>query len=168
VHEKDVVLVIAQRLAEKLARRLPVTAVLTRWNDSFVPLHERLPSPGGPPTLFLSLHANASSDPRPSGFEVFYGGDLLQASDADGDSPRARRLARLVTQTLRAEIGPVRGAPRPGRFAVLRRNPAPAVLLELGYLTHADDAARLQDPVHIDRLTDALVLALARMLSADA
>jgi N-acetylmuramoyl-L-alanine amidase len=166
--EKDLTLTIARQLVEKLALRLPVTAVLTRWDDSFVPLGERLPPVDGPPTLFLSLHANASTDPRPKGFEVFYGGDILRASGTATPSPRAARFAKTIAQTLRARIGAVRGHPRPGPFAVLTRNPAPGVLVELGYLTHPDDAARLRDAAHQDRLTDALIDGIAQFLRTGA
>lgn len=166
--EKDLTLVIARQLVEKLALRLPVTAVLTRWDDSFVPLGERLPPVDGPPMLFLSLHANASTDPRPRGFEIFYGGDILRTSDSTQPSPRAGRFAKTIAQALRSRMGDVRGHPRPGRFAVLTRNPAPGVLVELGYLTHAVDAARLRDPVHQDHLTDALIEGIAQFLRTDA
>ncbi len=168
VVEKDLVLTIARQLAAKIAVRLPVTAVLTRYDDSFVPLRERLPPPDGPPTIYVSLHANASSDPRPKGCEVYYGGDMLQTSRSDGESLRARRFGRTIAHTLRSRVGIVRGHARPGRFAVLRRNPAPAVLVELGYLTHPDDAARLRDPAAQDRLTDALVEGIATFLHAGA
>lgn len=167
VLEKDLTLVIARQLVEKLALRLPVTAVLTRWDDSFVPLSERLPPVDGPPTLFLSLHANASTDPRPNGFEIFYGGDLLRTSATTTPSPRAARFAKSIAQTLRVRLGAVRGHPRPGPFAVLRKNPAPGVLVELGYLTHPGDAARLRDAAHQDRLTDALIDGIAQFLRTD-
>jgi N-acetylmuramoyl-L-alanine amidase len=166
--EKDLTLAIARQLVEKLALRLPVTAVLTRWDDSFVPLGERLPPVDGPPTLFLSLHANASTDPRPSGFEIFYGGDILRTSGEPTPSPRAARFAKAIAQTLRTRLGAVRGHPRPGPFAVLRRNPAPGVLVELGYLTCPEDAARLRDPIHQDHLTDALIDGIAQFLRTDA
>lgn len=165
--EKDLTLAIARQLVEKLALRLPVTAILTRWDDSFVPLGERLPPVDGPPTLFLSLHANASTDPRPNGFEIFYGGDILRESARESSSPRAARFAKAISQTLRARLGAVRGHPRPGRFAVLTRNPAPGVLVEIGYLTHAADVARLRDPAHQDRLTDALIDGIAQFLRTD-
>jgi len=166
LQEKDVALVVAASLAAKLAERLPVTAVLTRWDDSFVPLGERLPAPDGRPTVFVSLHANASRDHRPHGVEVFFGGDLLVSAGSNAPSPRAQRLGRSIAQALAAHGARVRGQPRPGRFAVLRRNPAPGVLIEVGYLTHPEDAAALRDPARLDALTDALCEGVARFLQA--
>jgi N-acetylmuramoyl-L-alanine amidase len=47
---------------------------------------------------------------------------------------------------------------------VLTTNHSPSVLIELGYLTHREDAARLQDPKYQELLTDALVAAVAAFL----
>ena len=71
--EKDVVLDVARRLAVKLATRLPVSVVLTRLDDSFVPIERRVPEVAEA-ALFLSLHANACHDASAQGVEVFYGG----------------------------------------------------------------------------------------------
>jgi hypothetical protein len=49
---------------------------------------------------------------------------------------------------------------------VLVRNDAPSILVELGYLTHPEDAARLQDPRYQELLTDALVDAVAAFLQS--
>lgn len=159
--EKTVALQIAHRLAAKLPARLPVDSLLTRSDDSFVPLSARLPHRGTPSTIFLSLHANAIADPVPRGLEIFFG------DHGDRESQlHAKQLARLVTRELRARLLRVRGRPRPGPFRVLTANDAPSVLIELGYLTHPDDAARLQDPRYQELLTDALVDAVAAFLQS--
>jgi N-acetylmuramoyl-L-alanine amidase len=159
--EKTVALQIAHRLAAKLPARLPVDSLLTRSDDSFVPLTARLPHRDSDNVVFLSLHANACDDPRPSGLEIFFG-------DRGGreDELLAKQLARLVTRELRARLLRVRGRPRPGPFSVLVRNDAPSILVELGYLTHPEDAARLQDPRYQELLTDALVDAVAAFLQS--
>lgn len=159
--EKTVALQIAHRLAAKLPARLPVDSLLTRSDDSFVPLSARMPHRGTDNVVFLSLHANACDDPDPSGLEIFFG-------DRGGreDELLAKQLARLVTRELRARLLRVRGRPRPGPFSVLTGNDAPSILIELGYLTHAEDAARLQDPRYQELLTDALVDAVAAFLQS--
>jgi N-acetylmuramoyl-L-alanine amidase len=159
IQEKTVVLQIAHRLAAKLPARLPVDSLLTRSDDSFVPLAERLPHRDRPRTVFLSLHANACEEPEPRGLEIFFGGPH------DGrDAMAAKQLARLITTELRARLLRVRGRPRHGPFRVLTANQAPSVLIELGYLTHREDAARLQDAKYQELLTDALVDAIAAFL----
>jgi len=159
IQEKTVVLQIAHRLAAKLPARLPVDSLLTRSDDSFVPLAERLPHGARAPTVFVSLHANACDQPEPRGVEIFFGGPHGSRAAADG-----KHLARLITTELRARLLRVRGRPRPGPFRVLTANAAPSVLVEVGYLTHPEDAARLQDAKYQELFTDALVDAVAAFL----
>ena len=159
VQEKTVVLQIAHRLAAKLPARLPVESLLTRSDDSFVPLAERLPQPARAPTLFLSLHANACEQPEPRGIEIFFGGPHGSRAAVD-----AKHLARLITTELRARLLRVRGRPRHGPFRVLAASDAPSVLVEVGYLTDRQDAACLQDAKYQELFTDALVEAVATFL----
>jgi len=158
--EKNVVLPFAKDLARKLATRLRVTAVLTRFDDSFVPLEKRLPPADGSPAVFVSIHANSSPAPEARGVEIFYGG----APDDPESRERALRLGQILTTVLRERDIAVRGQPRIGTFTVLTRNPMPGVLIELGYLTHSGEVDRLRDARYRDRFTDALVVALARYL----
>jgi N-acetylmuramoyl-L-alanine amidase len=161
VQEKTVVLQIAHRLAAKLPARLPVESLLTRSDDSFVPLSERLPQPARTPILFLSLHANACEQPEPRGIEIFFGGPHGSRSSID-----AKHLARLITTELRARLLRVRGRPRHGPFRVLTAGQAPSVLVEVGYLTDRRDAACLQDAKYQELFTDALVAAVATFLQS--
>jgi N-acetylmuramoyl-L-alanine amidase len=164
--EKDVALEITRVLAERVLARLPVSVVLTRADDSFVPLERRLALPGEGATLFVSLHANACPDASARGLEVFYGGGPVRTVGATGASPQAAQLGRAVGRSLDTRVGGVRGAARPGDFTVLLRNPVPSVLIEIGYLTHPEDAARARDAAFQQALADALVDGIAEFLRA--
>jgi N-acetylmuramoyl-L-alanine amidase len=73
VQEKDVVLAISQRLGRKLAARLPVDVLFTRTTDVFVPLEERIARANAAKAdLFISIHANASTNPELQGVETYY------------------------------------------------------------------------------------------------
>src|SRR5579884_378283 len=168
VLEKDVALAVAKLLAAKLPARLGVTVLLTRSDDSYIPVDERLPPPESTAAAFISLHANACSDPHPRGLEVFYGGGRLRPASLTAASPEAALLGRAIARALRSEVGPVRHTARPADFAVLARNPVPGVLVEVGFLTQADDALRAQDAAYQERLTDALVDGLAAFLQQSA
>jgi N-acetylmuramoyl-L-alanine amidase len=166
--EKDLVLDVTRRLARRLMARLPVDVVLTRTDDSFVPIERRLALPSEGATLFLSLHANACDDPTARGLEIFYGGGTLRhASSGNGDA-RAALLGRALDNALEERIGGVRGDARPAGFVVLARNPVPSALVEIGYLTHPDEAARAADASYRDLLADALVDGIAAFLRAAA
>jgi N-acetylmuramoyl-L-alanine amidase len=73
VAEKDIVLSVAKRLAKKLKRELGVEVVLTRQDDSFVPLEDRTAIANAEEAdLFISLHTNASPNPEAKGIETYY------------------------------------------------------------------------------------------------
>jgi len=77
--EKDLVLDVAQRLAKRL-RASGLQIVLTRRDDSFVPLEERTSiANDARADLFISIHGNATHDTRIRGIETFF--LALSASD---------------------------------------------------------------------------------------
>jgi N-acetylmuramoyl-L-alanine amidase len=168
VLEKDVVLTLAHVFARRLATRLPVSVLMTRSDDSFVPIDQRLALPGEGAVLFISLHANACSDAGARGLEIFYGGGAVREASAEAGSARAALLGRLLGQALQARVGHVRGEARPGPFGILSRNPLPSALVEIGYLTHPDDAAWAQTASAQEALADALVDGVAAFLRASA
>jgi N-acetylmuramoyl-L-alanine amidase len=72
VLEKDVVLDVALRLATLVQTRLGAEVVLTRSDDTFVPLTERTAIANQyKADLFLSIHANSSPAPSVAGTETF-------------------------------------------------------------------------------------------------
>ena len=73
VLEKDVVLDVANRLAKLAQTRLGVEVVLTRSDDTFIPLTERTRIANQKRAdLFLSIHANSSPAPAVGGIETFF------------------------------------------------------------------------------------------------
>jgi N-acetylmuramoyl-L-alanine amidase len=73
VVEKDVVLDIALRLSKLVQDRMGAEVVLTRSDDTFIPLHERTAIANDHKAdLFLSIHANSSPAPEVAGTETFY------------------------------------------------------------------------------------------------
>jgi N-acetylmuramoyl-L-alanine amidase len=73
IEEKDVVLDVALRLGKLLHDRLGAEIVYTRADDTFIPLETRTAIANkAQADLFLSVHANSSSDPTARGVEVYY------------------------------------------------------------------------------------------------
>ena len=110
VVEKDVVLELARVLSARLSERLPVTVIMTRTDDSFVPIEERLAASAEGAALFLSLHANACQDPATGGLELFYGGGPLRPASTHATSRTAALLARCLDKAL----GPLLASVFPG------------------------------------------------------
>ncbi|WP_373694371.1 N-acetylmuramoyl-L-alanine amidase [Geobacter sp.] len=71
--EKDVVLAIGLKLAEKIREELGIDVVMTRSTDVFIPLEERTAIANKVNAdLFVSVHANASLNRAASGIETYY------------------------------------------------------------------------------------------------
>ena len=70
--EKDIALDVAKRLEKKISKNMKVKTVLTRDEDIFLRLGERTRIANeNNGSLFISIHANAATDRRASGFETF-------------------------------------------------------------------------------------------------
>jgi N-acetylmuramoyl-L-alanine amidase len=73
VHEKDVVLQIARRLAKKIRSELGLEVIMTRNRDRFLTLEERTAFANTKNAdLFISIHTNASRDRRAYGIETYF------------------------------------------------------------------------------------------------
>lgn len=87
--EKEVVLQIAQRLAQRLEREPGMRPVLIRTGDYFLPLRERINrARAADADVFLSIHADAIQDRRVQGSSVYI------LSDRGASSEAARFLAQ--------------------------------------------------------------------------
>ncbi len=71
--EKDLVLDVAKRLGILIESRLGSEVILTRADDTFIPLETRTEIANEHKAdLFLSIHANSSPAPASSGVETYY------------------------------------------------------------------------------------------------
>ncbi len=95
--------------------------------------------------LFISLHANAASNSKRQGPEVFY----------YAKSEPSKSLANAIQNELSKVI---KSAPtaNPGNYFVLRRNKIPAALIEVGYITNIEERSLLQSPEHQRKLAEAI------------
>jgi len=90
-HEADIALQLSLRLAKELERQLGAEVLLTRSDDTFVPLKERARYANAVEAdLFLSIHANASPSKTGWGIETYY---LDTATDAGAARVAARENA---------------------------------------------------------------------------
>ncbi|MGA2712815.1 MAG: N-acetylmuramoyl-L-alanine amidase [Bryobacteraceae bacterium] len=86
--EKDVVLDVALRVSKLVQEKMGAEVVLTRSDDTFIPLRERTAIANEHKAdLFLSIHANSSPAPEVAGTETFY----LNFTNAPGSLDVAAR-----------------------------------------------------------------------------
>ena len=91
VHEKNVVLKLARRLAKKIREKLNCEVVMTRTRDKYLTLEERTAFANTKNAdLFISIHTNAARDRRAYGIETFF---LNLATDDDAILVAARENA---------------------------------------------------------------------------
>ncbi len=91
VHEKDIVLKIAKKLAAKIRKELNYEVILTREDDRFLTLEERTRFANNRDAdLFISLHANSSRNKKAYGLETYF---LNLATDDDAIMVAARENA---------------------------------------------------------------------------
>ncbi|MEG5163231.1 N-acetylmuramoyl-L-alanine amidase [Microcoleus sp. AT3-A2] len=137
IQEKEIVLDISFQVA-RLLEQQGVQAVMTRTDDSEIDLEPRVSlAERVDATLFVSIHANAINMSRPdiSGIETYYFGS-------------GEDLARVIHGSILQGTGATDRRVRQARFYVLRKTSMPSVLVEVGFVTGAEDAARLSDPAY--------------------
>ncbi len=146
LREADVVLSISQQVASILERQ-GVQAILTRRDNSGLELAPRVQmAQRANANLFVSIHANAISMSRPdvNGVETFH----YSASSAN--------LARSIQNSIVSSTGMVNRGVKTARFYVLTRTSMPAVLVETGFVTGRNDAARLASPAFRTQMAEAI------------
>jgi N-acetylmuramoyl-L-alanine amidase len=135
LRESPAALAIAQQVAAILDQQ-GVQAVLTRNSDTEVELQPRVDlAEQVNATLFVSIHLNAIDMTRPdvNGTSTYY-----YSSGAD--------LAQTIQDAAVQAGGLKDRGIHSARFYVLRRTSMPAVLVETGFVTGAEDAPKLADP----------------------
>jgi N-acetylmuramoyl-L-alanine amidase len=174
--EKDVNLWLVQQVQPLLQNDLGVRVLLARSDDQTMAVERRAEIANvARADLFVSLHCNAWYDAGARGFEVFHapppaagtvapaGIDFVPWSQAQGPAaPRSQAFA----EALQAELGrllpsPNRGA-KPADVELLRGLTMPAVLIEVGFLTHAGEAAQLMQPEFAAALAGGIAAAVRR------
>ena len=200
--EKTITLAFGLELKKKLEEGGELDVFLTREQDLFLRLDERVRiARQHEADLFISIHADAIRLKNFRGATVYTVAD--KASDAEAAAKAIREnladeiagieieeehqeVADILADLIRREtqgfsirfarslVGELSGAigmipKNPHRFAgfkVLRAPDVPSVLLELGYLSNADDETLLRDPEWRAKAADGIAAAIAVFASA--
>ncbi|MEM7291459.1 MAG: N-acetylmuramoyl-L-alanine amidase, partial [Pseudomonadota bacterium] len=177
--EKDVVLDFAKELEMQLQGAGPFQVELTRREDVFMSLRQRLDfNRRMQADLFISIHADSLRDRRVRGSTIYTlskkasdqlserlaesenSVDQLAGLSSDTDKQAvtdilidlttretkvfSRQFARILMTSLDDEIKLIKNPVRSAAFGVLKAPDVPGVLLELGYLSNAEDEKLLR------------------------
>lgn len=146
IQEKRLVMEMSTQVA-RLLEQQGVQVILTRTGDYDLDLEPRVAMANrANATVFVSIHANAISMSRPevNGLETYY------------YSEAGRRLADTIHRRILSLIPMGDRGVRQARFYVLRHTDMPASLVETGFVTGAQDAARLSDPAWRQQMAAAI------------
>ena len=93
IKEKDINLGIAKRLEKLISQKMNVKVILTRTDDTFLPLEQRaIIANKNQADLFISIHANASYRKGASGVETYF----LSFDASDEDAKRVADFENAV------------------------------------------------------------------------
>ena len=194
--EKNVTLGVARRLKAAVEGRLGIRVVLTRDDDRAVSVNDRTAlANNNKADLFVSLHANASLKPTLSGATIYlaafeesaatrealaperlpaFGGgfrdielvpwNLAQIRHAARSTEMANLLAEQFQNRVPLAPNPIGRAP----LRVLESANMPAILVEMGYLSNADQERQLAGGALQGAIAQAILEAIVRFRDAAA
>jgi N-acetylmuramoyl-L-alanine amidase len=183
--EKELVLDVAKRLKTLIETELGAEVVMTRNDDTFVPLETRTEIANQQEAdMFISIHANSSKTKTVRGVETFFLNftsskeslDLASRENAGSDKSvhelsdlvkrivltdkvtESRELAeRVQTAMSRAKgTGPDRGV-KQAPFMVLIGANMPSILAEISFISNPDEEKVLRTPAYRQHLAEYLL-----------
>lgn len=145
IQEKRIVMSISQHIAQILEKQ-GVQVRLTRSSDYFVSLEGRSDMANRMGAdLFVSIHANSAGRNKShvSGLETYY----FQSG---------RNLAATIHRNVLRRVNVNDRRVRQARFYVLRKSAMPSVLVETGFVTGTEDAAKLSNYSYQKQMAEAI------------
>ena len=131
ISEKNITLDISKRV-QKLLEKKGYEVYMTRDTDETVSLQERVEiSENISPDIFVSIHVKSSNSESPNGLETHY------------YKANSLRLAKTVHASLLNHINANNRGLFKSKFYVINHTTAPAILVEIGFLSNPSERAQL-------------------------
>lgn len=191
--EKDITLAISRRLAASLAARVGTRVILTREDDTVVSLDQRTALANQyEADLFLSVHVNAAAGKDAKGSETYFlsleasdelarhAAELENASAPAPDSDlklilwdlaqqayldESSQFAQAIQEELNAATGVGNRGVKQAPFKVLVGATMPAVLVEVAFISNAEEEAKLKGEKFQSMIVEAIVKAVQKYKS---
>ena len=173
ISEKSLTLAIQSRVKAKLEAE-GYQVVTTRTSDTYVDLADRSRAANASESdIFVSIHINASGSSAAQGIETYYYQPYAEYPSRINATyhanPTRLSMSDTLANAIQSSLINATGAQNQGvkrqTFAVLRETTAPAVLLELGFLSNPQEAARLNTSAYQETLANAIVAGIKRYYS---
>ena len=173
ISEKSLTLAIQSRVKAKLESE-GYQVVTTRTSDTYVDLTDRSRAANASESdIFVSIHINASGSSAAQGIETYYYQPYAEYPSRINATyhanPTRLSMSDTLANAIQSSLINATGAQNQGvkrqTFAVLRETTEPAVLLELGFLSNPQEAARLNTSAYQETLANAIVAGIKRYYS---
>ncbi|WP_172196286.1 N-acetylmuramoyl-L-alanine amidase family protein [Saccharibacillus qingshengii] len=152
LREKDANLGIALKVEAILKKNPKVDLVMTRSDDTFLELKERVRvAQNVNADVFISIHNNSGSSAA-SGTETYY------------QRANSKTLATTLHKYILEATGFKDRKVQYGNFHVIRETTMPAALLEIGFVSNAAEAAQLKTDAFQQRVAEAIAKGLLEYL----
>lgn len=137
LQEKNIVLDVAQRV-ERLLQNDGADVLMTRSSDTFLSLEERAKfANNNVADIFVSIHANAATNTSANGTETYW--------NKTNAAQESRELATKIQERLIQKLGTNDRGVREAGFYVIKHTKMPSVLVEIGFVSNAEEAKKLAD-----------------------
>lgn len=176
--ERDITLSISHELAKRLKKK-GATVVMTRQKegdaiaehapeDQFSTVRSRKLADlklrediavNESPDVFISIHVNSIPNEKWRGAQVFY---------HEGGHPKGEYLAKEIQASFQENLkNTEREALAISGVYLLKKVPMPAVLVETGFLSNAEERALLTDPSYQAKVANAVVEGIRAFMNAE-
>ncbi len=135
--------------------------ILTRSRDVVVSLPDRVAvAAKAKADLLVSIHYNSAPSKEAKGIEIFY-----YNAGEPWRSQASKRLATTILKDLVHETGaPSRGV-KIGNHHVTRESRMPAVLVEGGFITNAEERSQLRSAAYREKIAEAIASGVDKYLA---
>ena len=155
--EKDATLILGKKVTNRL-RNAGYKVTMTRNTDKALTLQQRCDiSNREGAALFISIHCNSATNKAAEGIETF---------KAKSVQSLTHKFAENVQNAMIKATGAKDRCVKSENFYVLRNTKAPAVLVEVGFISHKVEAEKLFNTEYQNKIADALVSGIKETLPA--
>lgn len=143
VLEKQINLQIAKK-AQKILEKAGYKVGMVREDDTFVKLGERAEYANSKEAeVYVSIHCNSSESGEGDGIETYYAEEKTESS---------QKLAELVQKHVVLQTNARDREARTADYAVISKTEMPAALVEIGFLSDAEERALLQEEDYQEKI----------------
>jgi len=136
--------------------------LLTRSRDQLLTLPERVAAAHrAKADLLISIHYNAAPSKEAKGIEVFY-----YNAGEPWRSQASKRLAQSILREMILSTGAISRGVKIGNHHLTRESNMPAVLVEGGFITNAEERSQLRNPAYREKIAEAIASGIDKYVAS--